>query len=56
MSTKRHLDKMRRDKDAKFRLVLIEARVHRLARYYRRTKQLPATWRYEPSTAQALVA
>jgi len=56
VSVRKHLDVSRRDFDAKYHLVLIEARIHRLARYYRRTKQLPPTWRYDSSTAQALVA
>ncbi|KAI3898724.1 hypothetical protein MKW98_000837 [Papaver atlanticum] len=28
-------------KDSKFRLILVESRIHRLARYYKRTKKLP---------------
>merc|ERR1719281_2296448 len=43
---RKHMDKNRKDKDSKFRLVLVESRIHRLARYYRRTKQLPANWKY----------
>merc|ERR1719238_2412721 len=31
-------------------------RVHRLARYYKRTRQLPPNWKYESSTASTLVA
>merc|ERR1719469_1309304 len=30
----------------KFRLICIESRIHRLARYYRNVKSLPPTWRY----------
>merc|ERR1711924_461356 len=33
------MHKHKKDKDSKFRLVLVESRIHRLARYYRRTKQ-----------------
>merc|ERR1711939_1264979 len=40
VSMRKHMDKNRKDKDQKFRLVLVESRIHRLARYYRRTKQL----------------
>ncbi|CAN0852272.1 40S ribosomal protein S13 [Linum grandiflorum] len=40
-----HLIKMavaiRKDKDPKFRLILVESRIHRLARYYNNTKKLP---------------
>merc|ERR1712146_377559 len=42
VSMRKHMDKNRKDKDTKFHLVLIESRIHRLARYYRRTRQLPA--------------
>merc|ERR1712164_193490 len=45
---RKHMDKNRKDKDSKFHLVLVESRIHRLARYYRRTKQLPANWKYNP--------
>jgi small subunit ribosomal protein S13e len=56
VSVRKHLEKNRKDRDAKFRLILIESRIHRLARYYRRTKQLPPTWKYESATASTLVA
>lgn len=53
---RKHLERNRKDKDSKYRLILIESRVHRLARYYKRTKQLAPNWKYESSTASALVA
>ena len=56
VSIRKHMEKNRKDKDSKFRLVLVESRIHRLARYYRRTKQLPANWKYNSSTASALIA
>merc|ERR1712072_743620 len=46
VSMRKHMQKNRKDKDSKFRLVLVESRIHRLARYSRRTKQLPANWKY----------
>lgn len=36
-------------------LSLIEARIRRLANYYRREGRLPADWRYSPETAQLVV-
>ncbi|CAN8066613.1 unnamed protein product [Agarophyton chilense] len=45
-SVRRHLDRNRKDKDAKFRLILIESRIHRLARYYKTSKRIPANWKY----------
>ena len=38
VSIRKHLDRNRRDKDSKFRLILVESRIHRLARYYRGVK------------------
>lgn len=32
---RKHLELNRKDKDGKFRLILVESRIHRLARYYR---------------------
>ncbi|KAL2107334.1 hypothetical protein VUR80DRAFT_5389 [Thermomyces stellatus] len=56
VAVRKHLERNRKDKDAKYRLILIEARIHRLARYYRRVGQLPPNWRYESATASTLVA
>jgi small subunit ribosomal protein S13e len=56
VAVRKHLEKNKKDKDSKFRLILIESRIHRLARYYRSTRKLPANWKYESSTASALVA
>merc|ERR1712129_634732 len=56
VSIRKHLDRNRKDKDSKFRLILVESRIHRLARYYKRVKALPATWKYVSATASALVA
>jgi len=52
----KHLERNRKDKDAKFRLILIESRIHRLARYYRTTRKLPANWKYQSATASTMVA
>ena len=52
----KHLERNRKDMDSKFRLILVESRIHRLARYYRRVKSLPPTWKYNSSTAAALVS
>jgi len=45
VAVRKHLEKFRKDKDSKFRLILIESRIYRLARYYKRTNQLPANWK-----------
>lgn len=56
VSMRKHLEKNRKDKDSKFRLILVESRIHRLARYYKTKQVLPPTWKYEAATASALVA
>merc|ERR1712167_470338 len=56
VSIRKHLERNRKDRDAKFRLILVESRIHRLARYYKLTGVLPPTWKYESSTASTMVA
>merc|ERR1711942_355047 len=56
VSIRKHLERNRKDKDAKFRLILVESRIHRLARYYKTKSVLPPTWKYESATASTLVA
>jgi small subunit ribosomal protein S13e len=56
VSVRKHLERNRKDKDSKFRLILIESRIHRLARYYKRVGNLPANWKYDSATASALIA
>merc|ERR1711972_637564 len=55
VSMRKHLTRNRKDTDCKFRLILIESRIHRLTRYYKRTKQVASNWKYESSKASALV-
>ena len=56
VNIRKHIEKFRQDKDGKFRLILVESRIHRLARYYRNVKSLPPTWRYQSKKADTLVA
>ena len=56
VTVRKHLEKYRQDKDSKYRLILIESRIHKLSRYYRSTRQLPPTWKYVSATASALVS
>lgn len=50
-----HLATHRRDLHNGRGLTLIEARIRRLADYYRTTGKLPADWRYTAETAQLVV-
>jgi small subunit ribosomal protein S13e len=45
VAIRKHLERNRKDKDAKFRLILGESRIHRLARYYKSKNKLPPTWK-----------
>lgn len=56
VAVRKHLERHRKDKDSKFRLILIESRIHRLARYYKTVGALPPVWKYESATASTLVS
>ena len=56
VAVRKHLERNGKDKDAKFHLILIESRIHRLSPYYKTKRLLPPNWKYESSTASALVA
>jgi small subunit ribosomal protein S13e len=56
VQVRKHIEKNKRDRDSKFRLILVESKIHRLVRYYKLTKQLPSTWKYNYQTALALVS
>ncbi|RPA87729.1 ribosomal protein S15, partial [Ascobolus immersus RN42] len=56
VTVRKHLERNCKDKDGKFRLILIESRIHRLSRYYRTIGTLLPTWKYESATTSALVS
>ncbi|CAA7261148.1 unnamed protein product [Cyclocybe aegerita] len=56
VAVRKHLEVNRKDKDSKFRLILIESRIHRLARYYKSKQQIPPTFKYDSATASTLIA
>jgi small subunit ribosomal protein S15 len=49
---RKHLGNNRKDKHNTRALNLIESKVRRLGKYYRRTGVLPADWKYIPQTAE----
>merc|ERR1712179_17360 len=55
VAVRKHLERNRKDKDSKFRLILIESRIHRLARYYRLAKMLPPNFKYESANAASML-
>ncbi len=50
-STRRHLEKNRKDYPNKRDLALIESKIHRLVTYYRSIGRLPKEWEYKPIAA-----
>ncbi|MDI6904897.1 MAG: 30S ribosomal protein S15 [Candidatus Bathyarchaeia archaeon] len=46
-----HLEKNNKDLHNKRALQLVEAKIHKLARYYKREGVLPQNWKYEPKIA-----
>ncbi|KAM7126821.1 small ribosomal subunit protein uS15-like [Molossus nigricans] len=56
VAVRKQLERNRKDKDAKFHLILIESRIHRFARYYKTRRVLPPNWKYESSTVSAVAA
>jgi small subunit ribosomal protein S15 len=46
-----HLEKNKKDKPNKRALQLIESKIYKLSRYYKREGILPPDWKYEAKTA-----
>jgi len=46
-----HLEKNNKDLHNKRALQLVEAKIYKLARYYKRESVLPQNWKYEPKIA-----
>jgi small subunit ribosomal protein S15 len=46
-----HLERNKKDLHNKRALQIIEAKIHKLSRYYKREGVLPPTWKYEPKIA-----
>ena len=54
VNLRKHLEKHHKDKHNNRGLKLMEAKIHRLTRYYKSTRRLPKEWRYEPDKARLL--
>merc|ERR1711915_275850 len=55
VAMRKHLERNRKDTDSKFRLILVESRIHRLARYYKSRQQLAPSFKYDSTSAQTLI-
>ena len=52
---RRHLEENKKDFVSKRGLQLVESKIHRLSKYYRKKKVLPADWKYSPDQAAVLL-
>lgn len=52
---RKHLDTHKKDATSKRGLELLESKIRRLAKYYVKTKKLPAGWRYDSEQAKLIV-
>jgi len=48
LRVRRHLEEHPKDYHSKRGLQLIEAKIHRISKYYKRVGKLPPNWKYEP--------
>lgn len=55
VKVRKHLEKSKNDLHSKRGLRLIESKILRLVKYYKRKKLLPEDWRYEPKEVELLV-
>lgn len=49
-----HLDRNKMDLVNKRSLQVLEAKIHKLSKYYKRKKVLPSDWKYEPKAASII--
>ena len=55
VKVRKHLSANKKDTASKRGLQLIESKIRRLEKYYKRTGRLPEKWKYEPEKARLLV-
>ncbi len=55
MFIRKHLEENHKDQPAKRGLTLTESKIMRLAKYYKRTKRLPADWKYDPKKVRLYI-
>ncbi|MHA1596328.1 MAG: 30S ribosomal protein S15 [Candidatus Asgardarchaeia archaeon] len=52
---RKHLEQHKKDIHNRRGLQLVEAKIHRLSKYYKRTGVLPPNWKYSPEQASLLL-
>ncbi|OIR58868.1 MAG: 40S ribosomal protein S13 [Amphiamblys sp. WSBS2006] len=56
VALRKHLSANTRDTTSKYQLRLVESKIYRISRYYKRKEKLPPKWRYDPEQAARLVS
>ena len=55
VNLRKHMEENPKDYSSKRGLFLVESKIHRLSKYYRRQKVLPADWKYKHQKAATLI-
>src|SRR3989338_4235722 len=55
VNLRKHMDQHKKDVHNKRGLVLIESKIYRLTKYYKREGKIPSEWAYEPERAKLKV-
>jgi small subunit ribosomal protein S15 len=56
LNIRKHLESNRKDLESKKGLIRTESKIYRLVKYYKKTKVLPADFKYDPEKIRTLVA
>ena len=55
VSLRKHLEKNKKDYHSKRGLQLIESKIRRLGKYYKKQGRLPSSWKYNPEKVKLIV-
>jgi len=55
VNLRKHLEEHRKDLHNRRGLTLIESKIRRLVKYYKRVGKLPKDWKYDPKAAELIV-
>jgi small subunit ribosomal protein S15 len=55
ITVRKHLETNKKDLHSRRGLTLIESKINRLVRYYKKRKVIPNEWKYEPEKAKIII-
>ena len=55
LNIREHIDENKKDMTAKRGLEISESKIRRLVKYYKRTKKVEESWKYNPKTAKLFI-